>query len=74
LALTYRVSCSGPTQVALPVTYNAFSSVFVLEPSRELRQIDYYHRATDPRMIIKVTRSGSERIVVHLPTLWGVLS
>ena len=74
LSLTYQIACSGPTEVALPVTYNAFSSVFVKDTAGGLHRIPYFHRKTDPRMIIKVHSSKSETVVVHLPTLWGVLS
>ena len=54
LELTFGVTCRGPTRFALPVTYNAYSSVFVQGKGAKLRQIPYYHLATDPRMIIDV--------------------
>jgi hypothetical protein len=73
LELTFGVTCKGPTRFALPVTFNAYSSVFVQEKGGELRQIPYYHLSTDPRMIIDVPNSKRQVIVVHLPTLWGVL-
>jgi hypothetical protein len=74
LELTFGVRCQGPTRLALPVTFNAFSSVFVKERGGELRQIPYFHRSTDPRIIIEVPNSNAQTIVVHLPTLWGVLT
>jgi hypothetical protein len=72
LSLTFRLSCAGPTRVALPVTYNTSSSVFV-ESNGKLRSIPYYHSPRDPRIIIKVPDSDPQTIVVHLPTLWGIL-
>jgi hypothetical protein len=74
LSMRFAVRCGGPTRLALPVTYNAFSSVFVVGPAGKLRQIPYYHVPTDPRMVIDVTSARPETVVVHLPTLWGVLS
>jgi hypothetical protein len=74
LAMRFTVRCAGATRLALPVTYNAFSSVFVVGTGGKLRQIPYYHVPTDPRMVIEVASSRPETVVVHLPTLWGVLS
>jgi hypothetical protein len=74
LQLTFAVKCSGPTRLALPVSFNAFSSVFVVDPGGKLRRIPYVHIPTDPRVIIQVPTSEPEVVVVHLPTLWGVLS
>jgi hypothetical protein len=74
LSLTFEVTCAGATRVALPVTINAFSSVFIAGGDGKLRQIPYFHRRTDPRMIIDMSGSTPETVVVHLPTLWGVLS
>jgi hypothetical protein len=38
-----------------------------------LHQIPYHHEPTDPRMIIDIPSSRPEVVVVHLPTLWGIL-
>jgi hypothetical protein len=72
LELKFSISCSSPTRLALPVSYNDYSSVFVQEAKGRLRQIPYSRRRTDPRLIINVP-SGPETVVVHLPTLWGTL-
>jgi hypothetical protein len=73
LQLTFKVSCRGVTRLALPVTFNAYSSVFIKGRGGTLHPIPYFHSATDPRMIIDVHSSKTELIEVHLPTLWGVL-
>jgi len=73
LELTFSVSCAGATRLALPVSINAFSRVFVRNAAGKLRQIPYSHARTDPRMIIDVADPGPETVVVHLPTLWGTL-
>ena len=73
LSLTFKVRCQGPTRLALPVTFNAYSSVFLESRGETLRQIPYHHSQSDPRMIIDVPSSKSAVVVVHLPTLWSVL-
>jgi hypothetical protein len=73
LSLTFSVSCGGRTRVALPISYNDYSSVFVEKHGGSLRQIPYFHVRTDPRIVISVPSSGRESVVVHLPTLWGTL-
>ncbi len=73
LELRFSVSCRGATQVALPISYNDYSSLFVKRPGGALRRIPYFHRRTDPRIIIDVPSSEREEVVVHLPTLWGTL-
>jgi len=73
LRLTFRVTCAGPSRVALPVSYNASSSLFVDNGGR-LQEIPYYSSTHDPRIIVNIATSRPETIVVDLPTLWGVLS
>ena len=73
LELTFTVKCAGPTRFALPVTFNAYSTVYVKGKGGELHQIAYRRIYTDPRMVVDIPDAKSEVIVVHLPTLWGVL-
>ncbi len=73
LQLTFSVRCRGATQLAIPISYNGYSKVFVQRAGGKLIQIPYFHRRTDPRIIINVTSSQRENVVVHLPTLWGTL-
>ena len=72
LQLTFSVRCRGATQLAIPISYNGYSKVFVQRAGGKLIQIPYFHRRTDPRIIINVTSSRRD-VVVHLPTLWGTL-
>jgi hypothetical protein len=74
LQLTFTVACSGSTRVALPISYNAFSKVYAEEAGGKRRPISYAHVRTDPRIVIDVASSRTETVVVHLPTLWGILS
>jgi hypothetical protein len=73
LSLAFSVKCDGRAVVALPISSNSYSKIFVVGASGKLDQIPYYHVPMDPRTIIHVPRSVSETVVVHLPTLWGVL-
>ncbi len=70
--LTFHVDCAGPTRVALPISFNPFSSVYLITP-RGAHQIPYYHVATDPRIVVQVDSSHPEVMDVHLPTLWSTL-
>jgi hypothetical protein len=73
LQLTFIVTCESATRFALPVTFNTYSKVFAGPTGRTLRPIPYFRVPTDPRIVIDVKSSGSELVVVHLPTLWGTL-
>jgi hypothetical protein len=73
LSLTFAVHCEGKTLLALPISYNSFSTVLVEGGTGTQRQIPYFRRATDPRVIIEVPGSMRETVIVHLPTLWGTL-
>ncbi len=74
LALEYTVTCAGATRLALPVSINPSSTVYVRGSDARLRRIPYFAVPGDPRMVIDVRGPGTESVVVHLPTLWGVLS
>jgi hypothetical protein len=73
LELTFRVTCRGSTQLALPISYNAYSTAYVKDARGNLHQIPYFRVASDPRLIIDVGSPQPEVVVVHLPTLWGSL-
>lgn len=73
LQLRFKVSCDGATRLALPISFNGSSTLFVESARGTLRRIPYVHVRTDPRIIINVTSSQPETVVVHLPTLWGTL-
>lgn len=73
LSLTFTVRCTGKAQVALPVTFNPSSSVYLQGSGGALHQIPYTHNPSDPRMIVRIPGSKPEVVVVHLPTLWGIL-
>ena len=74
LALQYRVTCAGATRLALPVSINPSSTVYVRGPGGGLRRIPYFAVPGDPRVVIDVRSPGTEQVILHLPTLWGVLS
>ena len=73
LVVRFAVSCAGRTRLALPISYSQFSSVFEETRQRTLRRITYFHVPTDPRIVISVTGGKPVMVVVHLPTLWGMI-
>jgi hypothetical protein len=73
LEVRFAVSCAGKTQLALPISYNQFSSVFEARAGGTFHRIAYVHIPTDPRIVISVTSAKPVTVVVHLPTLWGML-
>ena len=74
LTLTFEVTCGGPTRLALPISYNAYSRIFAADAGGAMHQISYFHDPSDPRIIVDIATSRSQHVVVHLPTLWGILS
>lgn len=74
LQLKFKVTCNRATLFALPISFNAYSKVFIEGNGRTVSQIPYLHIPSDPRIIIYVRKPNPEVVVVHLPTLWGVLS
>jgi hypothetical protein len=73
LELRFHVECAAATRLALPISYSAFTSVSAIRPDGSLRPVRTIHVRSDPRLVVKVQSARSEVLVVHLPTLWGVL-
>jgi hypothetical protein len=72
LTVTYRLRCSSPTRLALPISYNDYTAIFAMGPHGQLRKVTYTHVSTDPRIIIEVPSSRPMTLLVHLPTLGRV--
>jgi len=72
LQMTFVVVCRAPTLVALPVSYNAYTGVLV-RGRHGLQPMAVVHMATDPRIVVAIRDSRPRTIVVHLPTLFGIL-
>jgi hypothetical protein len=73
LQITYTVTCRGPTLVALPVSYNAFTTIAEEDHGGQAQPVPVVHVATDPRIVIRIRTAGSHTLVVHLPTLSRIL-
>lgn len=73
LEISYRVSCEGPTRVALPISFNTFTSVVEDVSPSARRPVPVLHVARDPRIVIAVVSAGSHVFVAHLPTIVGIL-
>ena len=73
LRVTYRVTCNGRTDVALPISYSPFTGLDESSNHKMPHPIQALHIATDPRIIIHVQTGGTYIVVAHLPTLMGTL-
>jgi hypothetical protein len=73
LSIELRVKCDRPTRLALPITYNAYTSITSLNANGTSRPVPYFHIPTDPRIIIDVRSDQAEILQVSLPTIWRVL-
>ena len=72
LRITYRVACKGSTELALPISYNPFTSIQerVGGTTRPLATI---HVPSDPRIIVGISGPRTRTLIVNLPTLRGIL-
>ncbi len=73
LHFSLRVTCAGPTLLALPVSTNPFTTVDQVGPGGGVHRLTVVHVRTDPRLVVRVPGPGTRTLVVHLPTLFGVL-
>ncbi len=70
---TYAVRCRGPTLVALPISYNSFTSVGELGRNGQVHRVVVHHVPTDPRIVVRVGDDAPHLLVVNLPTLVQIL-
>jgi hypothetical protein len=73
LSVKFAVLCAGKTLLALPISYNQFTSIFESGAGITFHRITYMHIPSDPRIVITVTDSRPVTVLVHLPTLWGII-
>ncbi len=73
LEATYRVACDGPTRLALPISFNPFTTITEHGPGTRSTPVTVLHVPTDPRIVIEVPARGTHTFTVHLPTLGGIL-
>jgi hypothetical protein len=73
LRVTYRVTCNGRTDVALPISYSPFTGLDESSNGKPPHPIRALHIETDPRIVIHVQTGGTYIVVAHLPTLMGIL-
>ncbi|MHB8497010.1 MAG: hypothetical protein ACYDES_03285 [Acidimicrobiales bacterium] len=73
LAVHYTVSCAGPTEVALPISFNPFTTIDQLRANGGEREVPILHVPSDPRIVVAVAGPGRAELTAHLPTLWGIL-
>jgi hypothetical protein len=73
LRITYRVTCAAPTLLALPISYNPFTTIDEVGSDGTATAVAVHHLARDPRIVIHVEVAGPHDYVAHLPTLTGIL-
>lgn len=73
LQLTFIVHCAEPTRLALPISYNAYTTVSLLQPDGSWRHIPTHRVPTDPRLVVNISSTRRQVLSVHLPTLWSIL-
>jgi hypothetical protein len=73
LNIQLDVKCNRPTRLALPITYNAYTSISSLSSHGVSRSVPYFHVRSDPRIIIDVPNDRKQTLQVSLPTIWRVL-
>jgi hypothetical protein len=73
LQTSYTVTCSHPTWLALPISYNAYTDITIENANGTTSTVHYVHRRTDPRIIIYVDTTRPEVLHVSLPNIWRVL-
>ena len=74
LQIRLTVICSRPTLLALPISYNPYTAISVTEKHGRVQPLSYRRLPDDPRIVIRVTSTKPERLLVELPTIWRVLS
>jgi hypothetical protein len=67
------VSCNRPTDLALPITVNDYTSISAIGPGGRPRPVVRVRDPTDPRIVIRVTSTRPEALSIDLPTLGRVL-
>lgn len=73
LQIRLTVTCNRPTLLALPISYNPYTALSVQDENGRLRSLPYLRVKNDPRIVIRVTSTKPERLLVELPTIWRVL-
>lgn len=73
LNIQLTVKCDCATRLALPISYNAYTTITAVSADGRHHAVPYFHLATDPRIIIEVPSEQQEVLQVSLPTIWRVL-
>ncbi len=73
LKIELSVTCDRATRLALPISYNAYTTITVTNSQGNSQPVPYRHLRTDPRIIVEVGSTKTEHLVITLPSLWKVL-
>ncbi|HMK63593.1 MAG TPA: hypothetical protein VK386_08235, partial [Acidimicrobiales bacterium] len=73
LNIRLTVECDRPTELALPISYNAYTRITAQSADGRRTSVRELHRKTDPRIIIDVPSDRRETLLVSLPDIWRVI-
>ena len=73
LRVSYKVTCKGRTRLALPISYNSFTSIDQQVSRAVSRPVAVLHVPMDPRIVIQIQSAGSHSYAVQLPTLTSII-
>jgi hypothetical protein len=72
LQIRLTVKCSHSTRLAVPISYNGYTSIEVRSSGGRLNPLPYHHVPSDPRIVVFIRSRRSMDLVVRLPTLWSL--
>jgi hypothetical protein len=73
LKIQLTVTCDRATKLALPISYNAYTTITATNTRGGSRPVSYLHIPNDPRIIVEVSSTKPEHLVITLPSLFKVL-
>lgn len=73
LKIQLSVTCDRATELALPISYNAYTTITATNSHGGSRPVPYLYVPNDPRIIVEVRSTKTEHLVITLPSILKVL-
>ena len=73
LHIRLMIRCNHPTLLALPISFNPYTTISVIESDGHLEPVPYRRLRNDPRIVIHVSSTQPEVLSIVLPTLLPTL-
>ena len=73
LQMRLTVSCDRPTDLALPIMINDYTTISTTGPNGGSLPVTRVTVPNDPRIVIRIPTARTEVLDIHLPTVWSVL-